>query len=263
MAEAGQGGHDYAAVILAYGDSPFLEGCLASWAAQTRPVQRLIATSTPSAFIDAAAARFGVPVIVNPDGGGIAQDWNFGLTASDARYVTLAHQDDVYDPRFAEQTLAAFAAEPGAAACFTRYQEIDDAGAPTGSKISRIKGLIESTILGDRTTVRGARMRAYLSFGNPLPCSSVTFDRHKLPDFAFSPQLKSNLDWDAWLRLCRQGVVFARVPARLVGRRHNELTETSRLIKSGRRAQEDLTLFRRLWPPPLAELIAWLYRAGY
>ena len=261
-APAGRGG-DYAAVILAYGDSPFLEGCLASWAAQSRPVRLLVATSTPSPFIDAVAARFGVPVAVNPAGGGIAQDWNFGLTAGNARYVTLAHQDDVYDPKFAEATLAAFAAAPNAAACFTRYQEIDDAGAPTASKISRIKGLIESTILGSRTTVRGARMRAYLSFGNPLPCSSVTFDRTRLPDFAFSTDLKSNLDWDAWLTLCQQGVTFARVPARLVGRRHNELTETSRLIKSGRRGEEDLLMFRRLWPTPLAQLIAMAYRAGY
>jgi len=256
-------GDDHAAVVLAYGDSPFLEGCLASWAAQTRPAQVLVATSTPSAFIEAMAARFGVPVRVNPAGGGIAQDWNFGLGASAARYVTLAHQDDVYDPRFAEQTLAAFAAEPDAALCFTRYQEIDDAGAPKTSKISRIKGLIETAILGNRRSVRGARLRAYLSFGNPLPCSSVTFDRAKLPGFAFSPELKSNLDWDAWLSLCQEGAVFARAPARLVGRRHNELTETSRLIRSGRRAEEDRMLFRRLWPRPLADLIAWLYRAGY
>src|SRR4051794_5185321 len=155
-------GDEYAAVILAYGDSPFLEGCLASWAAQTRPVRLLIATSTPSAFITAAAKKYGVPVVVNPAGGGIAQDWNFGLHASAARYVTLAHQDDVYEPGFAEQTPAAFAAEPEAALCFPRYQEIDEAGAPTPSKISRIKGLIESPILGRRRCVRGARLRAYL-----------------------------------------------------------------------------------------------------
>ena len=38
----------------------------------------------------------------------IAGDWNFGLRATGARYVTLAHQDDTYAQRFLEQTLAAF-----------------------------------------------------------------------------------------------------------------------------------------------------------
>jgi hypothetical protein len=254
---------DYAAVVLAYGDSPFLPMCLASWAGQTRKVRVLIATSTPSAFIDGVANEFGLPVVVNPVGGGIAQDWNFGLHASGARYVTLAHQDDVYDPRFVQETLEAFAAEPAAALCFTGYQEIDDVGAIKGSKISRIKGLIERTVLGRRTRARGARLRTYLSFGNPLPCSSVTFDMAKLGRFAFSTELKSNLDWDAWLSLCREGAVFARAPDKLVGRRHNELTETSRLIKSGRRQEEDLLMFRRLWPRPLSDVIAYVYRTSY
>ena len=60
-----------------------------------------------------------------------------------------------------------------------------------------------------------------------------------------------------------EGRGFARSPRRLVGRRHNPLTETARLIKSGVRQREDLALFRRLWPKPIADLIAFVYRAGY
>lgn len=254
---------DYAAVVLAYGDSPFLPMCLESWAGQNRKVRLLIATSTPSSYIDRTASQFDAPVVVNPVGGGIAQDWNFGLRASGARYVTLAHQDDVYDERFVDKTMEAFAAEPVAALCFTGYQEIDDDGAMKSSKISRAKGLIERTILGDRARASGVRLRAYLSFGNPLPCSSVTFDLAKLGRFAFSAELKSNLDWEAWLNLCRQGAIFARAPEKLVGRRHNELTETSRLIKSGHRRDEDLIMFRRLWPRPLSDVIAYVYRTSY
>jgi glycosyltransferase involved in cell wall biosynthesis len=254
---------DHDAVVPAYGDSPFLEMCLASLRDQTRPPALLVTTSTPSPFIEALCRRFEAPLVVNHQGGGIAADWNFALHASGARYVTLAHQDDVYFPQFAQASLTAFERTPQASLSFTRYREIDDEGRPKSSKISLVKGLIETLTLGGAIAVKGARLRAYLSLGNPLPCSSVTFDRAALPDFTFSDELSSNLDWKAWLDLCEAGVIFARAPEPLVGRRHNALTETARLIKSGKRKTEDLIMFERLWPGPIARIIARLYEAGY
>ena len=78
-----------------------------------------------------------------------------------------------------------------------------------------------------------------------------------------SGAFKSNLDWDAWLRLLESGARFVRTPERLVGRRHNPLTATSALTREGVRRAEDEIIFRRLWPRPLADLIAFAYRAGY
>lgn len=254
---------DLAAVVLAYGDSPFLASALASLAAQRAPVRLFVATSTPSNHIARAAASVGATLLVNAQRTDIAADWNFALQATDARLVTLAHQDDWYHPAFAEETLNAFAQDPGATLCFTGYQEIDDFGRPKSSKVSRVKHFIELLTLGERRRVSGVRLRAYLSFGNPLPCSSVTFDRERLGDFCFSGAFASNLDWDAWWRLQRSGAEFARVPKRLVGRRHNQLTATSALIRSGRRKKEDLMMFREIWPRPLAQAISLAYRLGY
>jgi len=254
---------DAAAVVLAYGESPFLAGCLASLSRQTRPVRLIVATSTPSEAIARAAAQAGAELIVNPVRAGIAADWNFALAATDARFVTLAHQDDLYFPAFAQRTLEAFAAHPDAVLCFTGYQEIDDEGAPKSSRVSRAKHLIEAASLGRATRVAGPRLRAYLSFGNPLPCSSVTFDRAKLPDFRFTDAYASNLDWEAWWRLYAEGHVFARARERLVGRRHNRLTATSGLIRDGVRLKEDRDMFRRLWPVPFGDALALIYRAGY
>jgi hypothetical protein len=254
-------GHSF--VVLAYKDSPFLQGCMEGLAAQTVKTQIVVATSTPSPFIDAIAARFGAEVKINPRAEGIGADWNFGLNASSANYVTLAHQDDTYDPRFAERTLGLFEKNPQAALCFTAYGEIDDAGRATRSKISLIKHSLEAAILGRREQVGGTRLRAFLAFGNPLPCSAVTFNRARLSDFRFSLEYKSNLDWDAWLRLQERGEIFLHAPERLVGRRHNPLTETSRLIREGIRQKEDSQMFRRIWPAPLGGALAYLYRAGY
>ncbi|HEY2707979.1 MAG TPA: glycosyltransferase family A protein [Caulobacteraceae bacterium] len=253
---------DHAFAVLAYGNSPFLEGCLASLAAQTVTSRIVIATSTPSEFIAGAALRAGVPICANPVRGTIANDWNFGLRATGARYVTLAHQDDTYAPTFLAETLAAFGDGAGAL-CFSGYQEIDDAGAAISSKISRVKHLIEAITLGASRSASGWRLRAFLSFGNPLPCSSVTYDLSQLGDFSFSADFASNLDWDAWWRQMTSGATFRRAPGRLVGRRHNQMTETSRLLKDGTRRREDLAMFRRAWPRPMADLIARFYQAGY
>lgn len=251
---------DHAFVVLAYGESPFLLGCLESLAGQGS--RAVVTTSTPCAHIDSAARRQGVPLIVNADQRGIGADWNFGLHATDARYVTLVHQDDLYRPGFADRSLAALS-RWDAALCFTGYQQIDDHGRPVSSKVSRVQHLIEAVTLGGTRAPGPGRMRAFLSFGNPLPCSSVTFDRAKLSDFRFATDLASNLDWEAWIRLTQAGVRFSRDPERLIGRRRNPHTATSRLIASGQRQAEDLVMFRRLWPRPLSDLIALAYRAGY
>jgi hypothetical protein len=254
---------EHSFIVLAYGESPFLAGCLRSLAAQTAPSRVLLSTSTPSPFLEHVAAKAGIETRINPRREGIAADWNFALGQAETRYVTLAHQDDIYAPEFTASSLALFAREPKAALSFTGYQEVDDEGLPKSSRISRVKHLIEFATIGRREVLKGRALRAFLSFGNPLPCSSVTFDRVNLKQFQFSPEFQSNLDWEAWWRLAQAGETFLHAPDRLVGRRHNALTATSRLIADGTRWTEDLAMFRKAWPRPLADAIALTYRAGY
>ena len=253
---------DHAFVVMAFGHSPFLEGCLKDLRAQSLGSRIVIATSTPSAQLQALAARFGADYFVNDAGGGIGADWNFGLRTAGARYATLVHQDDVYEPRFLEESMALLR-EHGAALSFTGYEEVDSKGKKTNSKLSRVKHLMDALALGGARRPPLWRMRLYLSLGVALPCSSVTYDLAQLEGFSFNTTYEANLDWDAWLRLIRAGKMFARTPERLVGRRHNELTATSRALASGARRREDQEMFRRLWPRPLADLIAVAYRAGY
>src|SRR5258706_2831352 len=174
---------DHSFVVLAYRDSPFLPGCLRGLADQSLAGRIVVSTSTPSAYIERAAGEIGAELRINPRSDGIAADWNFGLAQAETRFATLAHQDDTYAPDFAAKSLALFARRPAGALSFTGYQEIDDAGAPKSSKISKAKHLIERAAIGRRELVKGRRLLAFLSFGNPLPCSSVTFDREKLPAF--------------------------------------------------------------------------------
>ena len=253
----------HAFVVMAHGDSPFLAGCLLSLRSQTRPSRITMTTSTPSAFVRDAARDFACDLIVNPRRAGIASDWNFALRATRARYVTLCHQDDAYFPTFLERSLGHLEEDGEATLCFTGYRQIADDGSPTRSLVSMVTHGLEWATLGSDTRPSPRRVGAFLSLGNPLPCSSVTFDRSKLGAFRFCDAFQSNLDWDAWLRLTRRGDIFVRDPLKLVGRRRNALTATSRLIAEGVRRREDVQMFRRLWPTPIAEMVASLYRWGY
>ena len=223
----------------------------------------VVTTSTPCAHIERIAMEFDVPVTINPERRGIGSDWNFGLAQASSRFVTLAHQDDLYVPEFLARSLDLFARHPQISLTFTNYQEISDDGTPRSSKISFVKDTLLAVFAGRREIIQGGRGRMLLSFGNPISCSSVTIDREKLGSFRFSEELSSNLDWEAWLDLLEGGRAFAYCPLRLVERRYNDLTETRQAIRDGRRRAEDHRIFARLWPRPIARAMLAVYATGY
>lgn len=254
---------DHTFVVLAYKENPFLEDCIRSLERQSQSSRIVVTTSTPNEYISAIAARHGLEVRVNPECRGIGADWNFALAAAHTPLVTLAHQDDIYDRDFAARSLAAFEGSPDAAISFTNARHIDDSGRPHTSKVSVAKAALLHVFAGSTSRISGRRARLLLSFGNPVSCSSITFNRAVIGNFRFAENLSSNLDWDAWVRMVEAGYTLAYVPERLVNRRYNDLTETSHLLRTGRRAAEDRMMFARLWPKPIAEIVSRVYALGY
>lgn len=257
------GGESHAFVVPAHGDSPYLDACLQSLRGQSVASRIVVATATPSAAIAAAAERGGAELAVNPCAGGIGADWNFALDRAQRRFVTLAHQDDLYRPDFLARTLALFARRPRGALVFTGARHMDGAGRVHASKLSVAKAAITGAAMAGSQVAGPLRRAALLAFGNPIHCSSVTFDTDKLPGFRFDETLRSNLDWEAWLRLHRQGAVFLHDREPLVDRRYHAGAETTRAIRDGVRRREDLQMFEAVWPRPVARAIALAYRAGY
>ena len=255
----------HAFVVPAFGESPWLDGCLASIAAQTRDTSEvLVTTSTPNATISEAARRHGVPVRVNATRGGIGSDWNYALAATDAQWVTLAHQDDDYHPTYVARLLEALQCEADALMGFCDYSEVTALGPRAMHVNLRVKRWLCDRTFRGRTAIREpSDKRRLLAFGNPIGCPAVVLNRDRVPGFAFAEDLASNLDWDAWLRLAALPGAFVRVPEPLVVRRIHPASETSALIADRRRASEDRAMFARLWPPPVASAIAFLYRMSY
>lgn len=256
---------DHAFVVPAYGVSPYLAACLASIAAQTRSGSEvLVTTSTPAPEVFEIARQHRAAVRVNPHRGGIGSDWNFALQASGARFVTLAHQDDRYEPAYLERMSAALEAVDDALIGFCDYTEATAAGPRPLNVNLRVKRFLCDRAFRGRPAIRSPRdKRRLLAWGNPVCCPSVVIDRGRLGDFRFAENLASNLDWDAWLRMADLPGAFVRAPAALVVRTIHLQSETSALIADRRRLAEDRALFERVWPRPVATLVCTLYRASY
>ena len=251
-------------VVLAYGRSPFLESCLESLRGQSVASVVTVSTSTPFAGLEDVCARFGADLRVHGPNRGIGHDWNMGLRAAETAWVTLAHQDDVYAPGYAAFVHEVAARHPDDLLAFCAYDELvgDRTRAPV--PMLRVKrGLIEAAYLGrERITGRRAKRRL-LRFGNPVACPTVALHRARLADFGFRADMKTNMDWMAWLDLADRegGFSFERAP--LVSHRIHAESETSATIGSGSRSDEDLQVFERLWPRPLARGLSKLYALSY
>jgi glycosyltransferase involved in cell wall biosynthesis len=250
-------------VVPAYGFSPHLADCLASLKAQTLAgSQIVVVTSTPSSELAELVSQWGLPLVAHEGPRGIAHDWNAALEQASGDWITIAHQDDIYHPRFCEATLSALEAADDALLAFTDYQELAETGPRKRSTLLKIKRvLLELGFLG-RSVARSrfARVNA-LRFGCAVPCPAVTMRRHA--QVRFDPDFGVNLDWAAWLDLCERKGSFVWVREVLMAHRIHEESETTQAIAAGRRAQEDERLLRRLWPAWIARMIVRSYGLAY
>ncbi len=90
-------------VVCAYKKSPFLEECIKSLLNQNIKSNIIMTTSTPNEYIEGLSQKYDIPLFINKGETGIGQDWNFGISNTKTDYVTVAHQDDVYNPNYLEE----------------------------------------------------------------------------------------------------------------------------------------------------------------
>lgn len=249
-------------VVPAYGRSPYLEECLSSLAAQKRPSSLVVTTSTPFEGLEAIVARYGARLVIHRSNGGIGRDWNAALEHADGDWVTVAHQDDTYEPGYSAAVLDAAARNLDALLVFTGYTELLDGECRRGGLLAIKRALLELGFVGrERARSRLARTNA-LRFGNAIPCPAVTVHRERT-SLRFDESMRTNMDWAAWLDLCALDGSFVYLRQPLMAHRIHPASETSSTIGSGHRAAEDLELLRRLWPDGIARVIARAYALAY
>ena len=253
----------HAFAICAYGDSPYLEECIQSVLSQSRPAAQVyLATSTPSAWLEEIARRYALPLYVNTGGTGIGADWNFAYSQASCDYVTIAHQDDVYCPKYSEIAVSMADSARHPIIFFSNYGEIHGGSFVDESRLLQVKRRMLAPLADGRRSESIATRRRAISFGNSICCPTVMFSRRACARPPFRTKMKSNLDWDTWELLSRQQGDFLYSTQILLYHRIHEASATSSLIGDNTRAAEDAEMLRRFWPAPIAGVIEHFYAEG-
>ena len=224
-------------VIPAYKDSVYLEECVRSLKNQVLPTNILIATATPSSYIENIAFKYNIPYFVSSKSPSIGGDWNFAISCTSSRFVTIAHQDDIYDPYFTTKVLASFekAQSNQPLLVFTDYADVVNGATRTGSLNAWVKNaLLLPYKIKSQISSRFFR-KASLALGNSICCPSVTLDRINTGDFQFSEAFTCVLDWEAWMQLANRKGTFIYINKKLVKHRIHIDSETTHQIKLGKR----------------------------
>jgi len=234
--------------LCAYQENPNLEECVQTLLAQTLQTKIIMVTGSPNGHISSVAKKYGLPLYVNENTTGMSSNWSYAYRMAQADYVTIAHEDDLYDKEYAACAAAAVQGRKSPLILFTDYWELNE---DTLVKESRLLGI-------KRRMNAPFRVRAFqnsrfvrnriLSFGCSICCPSVTYHKALLGDFTFDESFLCNPDWDAWYRISQNKGAFIYIPKPLMIHRIHEQSETTRLLKAGIRQQEDLILFKRYWP---------------
>ncbi len=248
-------------VVLAYKKSQYLESCIKSVLNQEYDSDVVIATSTPNAYIDQLANKYNIKIIKNlSEKKGIGYDFDFARNCVDSDLVTIAHQDDIYEPSYSKEMVNSFKKYGDATILFTDYYELRDNSRiykNTNLKIKRFMLLpLKIKKLSDRVMIK----RSVLSLGNPICCPSVTFCKKNLKqDQLFSCDMKCNVDWNAWEIASKIKGRFVFINGFLMGHRIHEESTTTEIIENNNRSEEDYEMFKRFWIKPIAKLLTHVY----
>lgn len=246
-------------VVLAYQCSNYLEPCIKSALNQSTPSQVIIATTTPNSFIKTIAKKYKIKLIEGQHSN-IGGDFDFALSCADTDLVTIAHQDDIYEPTYTEQIIESYQKHPKSSIIFTDYYELRNNKKIYTNTNLKIKRILLTPIRIKKSLRSKFFKRQILRFGCTICCPAVTFVTKNCPKKIFSSNFHCNVDWHAWEQLSKRKGAFTFVPHTLMGHRISESSTTSKIIDEGIRTQEDYKIFRRFWPKPIAKIITMFYK---
>lgn len=247
-------------VICAYKESEYLEECIKSVKNQSVRSKVIIATSTDNLFIRELAEKYNIKLYIADHKSNIASDWNYAYSKVNTPYVTIAHQDDIYDRKYAETAVKLLDRSNNPLIFFCNYYEIKN-----GEKISHTKNLIIKKIMLLPLKITFFRKfifikRLVLAMGNPICCPAVTYVKDNLPEKIFKVGYKSNIDWEAWERLSRMNGEFIYTGKKLMGHRVHEGSTTTEIIGMNLRTVEDFEMLKKFWPEKIAKVINKIYK---
>lgn len=253
---------EYAFVVCAYGESPYLEKCIQSLLNQSIRTKIIVSTSTPNEHIKSLAEKYRLKVYINHGKKGIAEDWNFAYKNADGKIVTLAHQDDIYEPHFAQKNLEGINRSRHPLISFADYGEIRDGKRITKNRLLNIKRIMLFPLRVKALQRSRFARRRILSLGSPICCPSVTYVKENLPETIFESGYRSNVDWQAWEKISKLKGSFVYCTDILMFHRIHAESATTAIIADCDRTREDYAMFCKFWPKKIAGIIEALYKSS-
>ena len=246
-------------VICAYKECHYLGELIESLQAQTVKSDIIIETSTPNDFIKSVADQYGIKVYVNIGKSGITEDWNYAYSLAETPYVTIAHQDDKYLPGYTRAVLHAMENSKHPLIFFTNYAEIRNGEMVKDNKLLRVKRLMLSPMKDYHFKSSIWIRRRILSLGDPIMCPSVAFAKKNLPEQIFNNHFLSDEDWEAWEKLSKMEGDFLYDSRILMCHRIHPDSTTTLAVRTHTRTKEDLEMYRKFWPDPIARFLVHFY----
>lgn len=253
---------DHSFVICAYKESPYLEECLASLLAQSKKSNIILVTSTPCEYIEKIAEKYNLSYFINTGEKGIAEDWNFGISKVTTPLVTIAHQDDIYEPKYAEKMVEAVNRHDKTLIAFSDYGELRNGVKVDKNRLLKIKRFLLRGLRNPAKQSRESRKKGVLKLGSAICCPAVTINLDCVNKPVFKHQFRSNVDWQAWYNMTECDGAFSFYNEILMYHRIHEDSETSNIIADNKRGQEDYEMFCMFWPKWIAKIISRVYKQG-
>lgn len=250
--------NDHTFVICAYKESKYLEEVIKSLKSQTLKSNIIISTSTPNDYIKNMAKKHELELFINNGKTGIGPDWNFAVSCCKTKYVTIAHQDDLYNSHYTEEIYNAVSKNDDIIMLFTNHKEIRDGKIVKKNLNLKIKSIMTFPI----SIINRPRWvkRLILKFGNPISCPSVCLNTEIVGKRPYREDMKSNIDWGTWLDFADKKGSFIYLTKILTYHRVHSESETTKCINDNGRVQEDFEMFCRIWPKWFAKFIMIFYK---
>jgi cellulose synthase/poly-beta-1,6-N-acetylglucosamine synthase-like glycosyltransferase len=255
-------GHTFA--ITVYKESAYLEQCIQSIVNQTVKTNAIIVTSTPTEFSRDIAEKYGIPYHINStEKKNAATNWNFAIEKAETDLVTVAHQDDMYQPDYAENVLNKFARHNNVQIAFTGYIDMINGKIRKYSMSAFVKSTLLLPFYFSEATSSNFFKRLVLLFGNPICCSSVTFNKALTGDQIFSDRYVFALDWFAWYEMSAKPGGFMFINKKLIIHRIHNSSVTAASSNNGAAKREEQAFFEMIWGNKfIARILSRVYRLG-
>ena len=255
--------------ICAYGDSPYLEECMASLVCQRRRSELICCTSTPSPYIAGLAEKYRIPLYVREGKSGIREDWLFAYEKASGELVTIAHQDDRYEAHYAETLLSMYEKYPDMTVFCSDYATLrmeQDSGSPKLQLVNTVwlvKKLLRLPLRFKRFSDRRTVKRAALLFGNSICGPSCAYNKKLIGAHLFDSAFEFALDWDNLYQLAGRPGRFVCCERPLIFYRVHPGATTKQCIEDNRRKNDETAMFRKMWPEPAVKVFMYFYRKAY